>query len=228
MSEDSWPKLGAAAGIAAAVLLILGFVFGPSDAPPGFDDSAAEVQSFIQDNHGGLQAQVALGFATIAAFAWFLGSIYLRLRGAEREARLSIVAVVGGVLLGTGAMIGMSGQGAAVYHADSLDAGTVRALWDMAVFGFLFFAVGFAVLAAATGALAIRAGALPAWLGLYSLLAACYVFIVGLVGAFSETGAFSPSDGALGLIAFLVFIVWVAAMGVTLFREPQATPASST
>lgn len=221
MSEDVWPKVGASAGIVAAVLLILSFVFGPSGAPPGFHDSAREVQSFIQDNHGKLQTQVALGFATIFAFTWFLGSVFYRLRAAEPAARLSVVALAGGVVLAIGAMIGAAGQAAAIYHADSLDANTVRALWDLSVFGFLFFLVGFAVIAAASGVLAIRAQALPNWLCFYSVLAAVYVFVVGLVGSFSETGAFSPSDGALGLIAFLFFIVWLLGMGIVLFRKPR-------
>jgi hypothetical protein len=225
MSEDAWPKVGASAGIVAAVLLILGFVFGPSGAPPGFDDSAQEVRSFIRDNHGELQAQVALGLATLAAFAWFLGSVFYRLRAAERDARLSAVALVGGLVLVIGAAIGISAQAAAVYHADSLDANTVRGLWDLSVFGFLFFTVGFAVLAAASGALAIRTKVLPDWLCVYTVLAAVYAFVVGVVGSFSETGAFSPSDGVLGLIAFLVFILWLLAMGVTLVREPRVTQA---
>jgi hypothetical protein len=227
MSEDVWPKVGASAGIVTAVLLILGFVFGPSGSPPAFDDSAREVQAFIQDNHGELQAQVALGFATLAAFTWFLGSVFYRLQAAERDARLSAVALAGGIVLVIGATIGTCAQGAAVYHADSLDANTVRGLWDLSVFGFLFFAAGFAVLAGASGALAIRTNVLPDWLCFYSVLAAVYVFVVGVVGTFSETGAFSPSDGVLGLIALLVFIVWLLAMGVTLVREPRATQAQA-
>jgi hypothetical protein len=221
MSEDAWPKVGASAGIAAAVLLILGFVFGPSEAPPGFNDSAREVQEFILDNHGKLQAQVALGFATIVAFTWFLGAVFYRLRPAEPAARLSVVAVAGGVLLTVGAVLGTAGQAAATYHAASLDPNTVRALWDLSVFGFLSFTAGFAVIAGATGILAVRAQALPGWLGGYSLLAAGYAFVVGLVGSFSETGVFSPSDGALGLIAFILFILWLLAMGIVLFRKPN-------
>jgi hypothetical protein len=226
MPEDAWPKVGASAGIVTAVLLILSFVFGPSGTPPGFDDSAREVQAFIRDNHGEMQAQVALGFATLFAFAWFLGSVFYRLRAAESATRLSAVAVAGGLVLIMGALVGTSAQAAATYHAASLDANTVRGLWDLSVFGFLFFTVGFAVLAAASGALAIRAQALPGWLCVYSVLAAAYAFAVGLVGSFSETGAFSPSDGVLGLIAFLLFIVWLLAMGITLVRQPRALRAA--
>jgi hypothetical protein len=227
MSEGVWPKVGASAGIVTAVLLILSFVVGPSGSPPGFDDSALEVKEFIQDNHGELQAQVALGFATLFAFTWFLGSVFYRLRAAEPAARLSVVAVAGGLVLIIGATIGTAAQAAATYHVASLDPNSVRALWDLSVFGFLFFAIGFAVLAGAAGALAIHARALPNWLCYYTVLAAAYAFVVGVVGSFSETGAFSPSDGGLGLLAFLLFIVWLLAMGITLVREPRAAPAAS-
>ncbi|HEY1284560.1 MAG TPA: hypothetical protein VGF04_00590 [Solirubrobacterales bacterium] len=226
MSEDAWPKLGASAGIAAAVLLIIGFVFGP-DKPPGFDDSAQEVQSYIADNRGEIQATLTFGFATLVAFLWFLGSVFYRLRAFEPSPRLSAIALAGGVTLATGGLVGSAAEAAAAYHVDVLDPGSVLAMWDVSIFGFLFLLAGFAVLAGATGVLALRTGALPKLLGEFSLLTAIYVFVVGLVGAFSETGAFSPSDGALGLIAFLLFIVWLLAMGASLMSSPTGEPTPS-
>lgn len=83
MSEESWPKVGASMGIVAAVFLILSFVFGPSGSPPGFGDSATEAQAFVSDNHGEIQAAIAFQFAAVVAFAWFLGSVFYRLRPAE-------------------------------------------------------------------------------------------------------------------------------------------------
>jgi len=227
MSEAAWPKFGAAFGIVAAILLILSFIFGPGE-PPGFDETAGQVQSFLQEERGGVQAAVAFQFAALVAFAWFLGSVFYRLRGAEPDgARLSAAALAGGVLVAAGGLIGSAGGGAAVYHVDTLGADAVLALWDLSVFGFLFFLAGFTVLAGATGVLALRSGSLPAPLGWYSMLAGAYVLIVGVVGTFSETGAFSPSDGALGLIAFLLFLIWLIAMGIALMRDPRGpAPAS--
>ncbi len=222
MHEDSWPKVGASMGIVAAVLLILGFVLGPSGTPPGFGDSAGEVREFILDNHGKLQTTIALGFATLVALAWFLGSVFYRLRAAEPSARLSAVALTGGVALIAAALGGLSAEAAALYHASTLGADSVQSLWDLSVFAYLFVFVGFAVLAAATGALGIRAKAVPNAVCFYSVIVAIYSFVVGLVGSFSESGVFSPADGALGLIAFLGIIVWLLAMGATLVREPRA------
>ncbi len=227
MSEDSWPKIGAAFGIVAAVMLILSFVFGPSEAPPGFDDTAREVQSFIADNHGNVQAAVAFQFAALVSIAWFLGSVFYRLRAAESAARLSVAAIAGGVLVAAGGMIGTVATAAAAYHVDALDPGVILALWDVSIFAYLFISVGFAVLAGATGILGIRAGAVPSWLCFYSVAIAVFSFVVGLVGTFSETGAFSPSDGVLGLVTFLGFIVWLLAMGITLVREPRAAQSTA-
>lgn len=227
MSEDSWPKVGAAFGIAAAVLLILSFILGPSGTPPGFGDSADEVVSFLQDNRGEVQTAIALQFAAIFAFVWFLGSVFFRLRPAERSARLSAAALAGGVLVAAAGMAGSIAGAAAVYHLETLGADSVLALWDLSLFGYLFFLVGLAVLAGATGLLGLRAGAVPKWVALYSGLLADYAFIVGLIGTFSETGAFSPSDGVLGLIAFLGFIVWLLVMGATLVSQPRAVPSGT-
>jgi hypothetical protein len=221
MSEDAWPKVGASFGILAAVLLILTFIFGPTETPPGFDGTAAETSAYVQDHHGELQAAIALQFAALTAFVWFLGSVFFRLRAAESAARLSATALAGGIVLAVGGMVGTVAEAAAVYHVDVLGPDAVLALWDLSLFGYLFFLVGFTVLAGAAGVLAMRARALPALLGGYSLLAAVYAFVVGVVASFSETGAFSPSDGALGVIALLAFIVWLLAMGATLVNEPR-------
>lgn len=219
MSEDRWPIFGASFGIVAAVLLVLSFLF--TGSPPGFHDSAAEVKSFVEDNHDELQVAVAFGFSALVALLWFLGSVFLRLREAEPFPRLSAAALAGGVALAAAGLTGTAAEGAATYHASALGADSVLALWDLSVFGLLFFLAGFAVLAAATGLLALRRNALPRALGVYSLCAACYVFAVGVVGTFTDTGVFSPSDGALGAIAFLVFLVWLVAMSLTLMRQPH-------
>lgn len=227
MSDDSWPKVGASTGLAAAVLLILSFVFGPSGSPPAFDDTAQEVQSFVLDNRGEIQAAVAFQFAAIVAFAWFLGSVFYRLRPAEPAARLSAAALAGGVLLAVGGLVGSVGSAAAAYHANALDANSVLAIWDLSSFGYLFFLVGLTVLTGATGALGIRANAVPGALCVYSVVLSVYAFVVGLVGTFSETGAFSPSNGALGLIAFLGFVVWLLALGATLVMQPRLSPGGA-
>lgn len=224
MSEDAWPKLGASAGIAAVILFVIGFVVGPSGAPPGFDDSAKEVQAWIQDNRSALQATTALGFGVLVAIAVFLGSVYRCLRTAEPLPRMSIAALAGGIALLAAGTVGSAAELAALYHVEKLGADSVLALWDLSVFGYLFVLAGFSVLAGATAAIGMRSGVLPAWHAYFSAAAAIYVLVVGWVGTFTETGVFAAADGALGLISFLVLIVWLLATAIVLLRQPSAKP----
>ncbi len=224
----SQAKLGASFGIVAAVLLILTFVFGPNGAPPGFNDTARQVQAYIVDHHSKIQAVVALQFAALAAFTAFLGSVFFRLQAFETQARLSVSAVAGGVVLVAAAAVGTAAVGASAYHVETLDPGAVQALWDFSLFAFVFTGIGFAVLAGSAGALALHAGALPRWLGVYSVLAGLYALVVAVVGSFSETGAFSPSDGGLGLVVFLLVLIWILAMGIVLVRDPRPEGAATT
>jgi hypothetical protein len=226
MSEHVWPKLGGFAAISAGILLIVGFIVGPSGSPPGFDDSAREVQSWLQENRGEIQGTLALGFLTLVALTVFLGAIYERLRRGEPGPRISAAALAGGIVTLAAAIVGSGAELAAVYHVETLGADTVLGLWDLSVLGFLFVWAGFGVLAGATALLGMRARVLPDWHAYLSAAASAYVLVVGLISMFSETGAFSPSDGALNAIGFIVFVVWLLATGVALLREPAAASAA--
>ena len=221
MSDLRWPRVGASTGIVAAVLLALTFVFGPTDTLPGFGDSADQVANFVRDNRDELRMLVALQFGAAFFFAWFLGSVFFRLRAAEvGPARLSAAALGGGVLGIGGAVAGTAATGAATYHVETLDPNVVQGLWDLSVFAYDFALVGFAVLLWAAGALAFTRRALPRWLGAFSFLLAIYAFVVGLISTFSETGVFSPSDGVLGFVAFGLLLLWLLVTGIVLTREP--------
>ena len=218
-------RFGAATGAIAAILILASVVFG-IDEPPGFDDSAEQVADFVADNHGALQATTALTVLAGALFVWFLGSLTLALREAERPgpARLATVALAGGVLAITFGGIGTGLQWAASLH--ELDAPAVQALWDSGVIAFGFSAgIGFAVLVAASSVVALTSGGLPRALGWYGLVLALFTIVVATVGTFSETGAFSLSDGFLGFLAFFGFLVWLFVTSVVLVRA-QPRPAT--
>ena len=83
-------------------------------------------------------------------------------------------------------------------------------------------------LAGATAIVVMAVGALPRWLGVFSGAVAIYTFIVTNIGSFTETGAFATTDGALGVIAFLAFLVWVLVVSVVLVRagDEAGAPAA--
>jgi hypothetical protein len=231
MDERQQERLGAATGIVFVVALVAAFVFGP-DKPPGFDDTAQQVSSYVHDNRDETQAATALIVIGGFSFLWFLGSLARTLRLAEGQGpgRLGAVAFAGGVTTIGVAIVGQCAQWAASYHTD-LDPTLVRGLYDVGSGAFLLVGIGIAALIGASSVVALRTGTLPSWLAGYGAVFTVYILVVTVVGSFKETGAFSPSDGFLGLLVFLGFLVWTLATSIVLVREvgnrapaPSAAP----
>jgi hypothetical protein len=223
MDERQQEQLGAATGIAFVVLLLAGFVFGP-DKPPGFNDTAQQVSSYVHDNRDETQAATALFVLGGFFFLWFLGSLARTLRRAEGRGpgRLGAIAFAGGVTTAAVATVGQGAFWAASYHTD-LDPTVVRGLYDVGSGAFLMVGIGIAVLIGASSVVALRAGALPSWLAAYGAVFTVYTLVVTVVGSFQETGAFSPSDGFLGLLVFLGFLLWTLATSIVLVRQEGGT-----
>jgi hypothetical protein len=231
MDELQRERIGAATGILFVLMLVVAFVVGP-DKPPAFDDSAKQVLEYVQENRDETQAATALIALAGFFFLWFLGSLARALRLAEGPGpgRLAAVAFAGGIATIAIATVGQASQWAAAYHTD-LDPTLVRGLFDVGSGAFLLLGFAIAALIGASSVVALRAGTLPTWLGAFGAAFAVYTLAVTVVGCFQETGAFSPSDGALGVLVFFGFLVWVLATSIVLVRQVgsgasrTATPA---
>jgi hypothetical protein len=211
--REQW---GAATGILFVIALVAAFVFGP-DKPPGYDESAQQVLSYVQENRDETQASTALIVLGGFLFLWFLGTLGRALRVGQGEGRLATVAVAGGVATIAVAAVGQAAFWAASYHTD-LDPGVVRGLYDLGSGAFLLVGLAIAALIGASSLAAIRSGVLPSWLGVFGEVFALFTLVVTVVGTFQETGAFSPSDGALGLLVFVGFLIWTLATSIVLVR----------
>jgi hypothetical protein len=225
MNQAQLRRCAGAAGIVFVIVIVISFIFGPGD-PPGFDEPAEEVAGFVEDNRGELQAAAALSVAAGPFFLFFLAGLARELRIAEGPgpAMLAAAAFAGGILLEVFVVTDAALRWAASYHSD-LDAGLIQALLDAGNISVVFaIGIGSTTLIGASSAVALASGALPRALGAYGALLAVFSFVVGIVAALSETGAFSPSpsDGALGVIAFLGFLVWVLLTGLALLARPGA------
>ncbi len=227
MDEAQRERVGAATGILFVVLLLASFVLGP-DKPPGFEDTAQQVSSYVHDNRDEIQAATGLIALGLIFFLWFLGSLARTLRLAEGPGpgRLGAIAFAGGITAVALATVGQAASWTASYHTD-LDPSVVRGIWDMGSAAFLLLGIGIAVLVGASSMVALREGVLPRWLAMYGAIFAVFTAVVTVVGSFKETGAFSPSDGAFGLIAFLGFLVWTLATSIVLMRQGQSGRAAA-
>ncbi|MEK6277611.1 MAG: hypothetical protein AABM29_06330 [Actinomycetota bacterium] len=219
MDEQQRERLGAATGILAVVALVAGFIFGP-DKPPGFDDTAQQVSTYVHDNRDEIQFVTASTVLAGVFLLWFLGSLARALRLAEGQGpgRLAAVAFAGGIFTVTLANAGQAAQWAASYHTE-LDPSVIQGLWDIGIGAFLLTGIGIATFVGASSLVALRTGALPSPLAGFGAALGAYTIVVAAVGSFKETGAFSPSDGALGFFVFFGFLAWVLLTSIVLVRR---------
>jgi hypothetical protein len=222
LSADDWAKVGAASGLVFVLVLVFNMIFGPGLDPPGF--ASGEIVGFVDDNQDEFQAATALSTVAGFAFLLFLGSVVLALRSAEgAPGRLSAAAAAGGIAFVALAGIGVVAEQTAALQ--TLGPGTgneeiTRSFYDAGVTAFALSGLGFAVLAWTAGVLTQRASALPSLIGAFSAAAGVYVLVVSVFSAFKQTGAFSPYDGILSLISFLVILVWVGVVSLALVVNP--------
>ncbi len=102
--------------------------------------------------------------------------------------------------------------------AKELDAGTVKALWEIEFTGF-GFTFPLAIVAGATSIAALRSRILPQWFGALGIVGALWFLVGG--ATYARTGFFSP-DGAYGFIGFLAFLVWVLLTSILLLQRGLA------
>jgi hypothetical protein len=180
---------------------------------PGPDGSGAAAVAAYQVAHRGalLASEVAVGLALLT-FIGFLAGLVPVIWRAGQETLAVAVAISGGVFVAMGfssnaaetALIGVveANQPAAVLALDELQ-GRTPVVWAIT-----------AVVAALS--LAIwRTGLVWRWLGVAGLVAAA-VFLLGSV--FSVLGP--TAEGGSSLVGVGLFIVWMLAVSVGLWRTP--------
>lgn len=225
--DDSmkWERYGALAGIVAVALIVASAVVtGP---PPKASDSAEKILKYFRDNEGGIKASAFLGGLVTIPILWWAGHLWAKLRRAERgRPRLTVAAVLG--LLVAGASQAVAGAITATVALDIKNVGPAEAKF----FFLLSLGVGaagvsgLAVLVLATSVVVLRTRVFPVWLGWLGLVLSVALIVSGASIA-------STSDGlaAVGLVAILVWALWVIILSVLMFSaaepEPEPMVASS-
>jgi len=187
-----WRRLGAAGGIFYVVLTLLG------------NDVIGGIRPGI-----GLLVEL-LGFVF---FAFFLGSLWAYLRGAEGDGGWLSAAAFGGGLVALAVKLASVAPVLAVRASEGMDPGIAKALIAMngASFDITFLPLG--VMLLSTAIVAVRTGALPKWLGWASAVVALV-----LLGALSAA-VVSPSPPEWVFLAMLLFALWTVATSIALIRR---------
>jgi hypothetical protein len=226
MNDAKWERWAAATGIAFVVFLVASAFIVPA-APPKAGDSIAKITSYYAKHRKALLTAGYLGGIATLFFLWFLGSLRSFLRAAEGgTGRLSAV-VFGAGLVTTAVALGSGAAANAitlkVLGTPGSDA-VVRALFDLSSLAILFLWFPVAALAAATGTVAWRSGALPKWYAQVTLLFAI-VFFMGGSGVYLDSGPLA-TGGVLAFIVFIVFALWVLLTSILLVQRVGKVAAS--
>lgn len=222
MERGTPSQLGAATGIVAVILMVVGFSIFGSDVPKA-DDSAQQWQAFFVDHQNRIQTAATIIGVGLFFFLWFLGSLRDAIAAAEGGgARLASIAHGGGLIGAACLLVVLSAYGAAALHPQEAGANVTHAFSDFAAIIAAPAAAAFTALFAATAVAGYRRGALPAPVaGISATAAIGQLFAYPTVA--TDHGAFAP-DGALGLwVPFITFAIAVIAISATLASRAGRT-----
>ena len=197
------------AGVAVLVLVVLNVAL--TGEVPDVDDPVEEVLSYWSEDEGKHLASAIVGALAAVAVVWFGASLRAALDRVERPpGRLASIALAGAAIIGTGILLLSTFQFAAAETAGDAPPEVTQTLSILVADGFFPIAGGTCLLLLSSGLAFLRFGVLPAWFAILTI-------VLGVL-------AVTP----LGFFAFIGMVIWVAAMGIVMFRsEGQAlTPRS--
>jgi hypothetical protein len=233
--RSGWERVAAATGVFFVLLALIGFLFAPDPPSPG--DTNDQVLSYFSDKETQLRWQ-ALFFATAgAALLWFAGTLASLLRR-RIDAAPSTTGWLGDtgarwpaiVIASAATAVGLYTGGVAAYTAlaaragEEIDAGAGRALFELG--GSLITYTNFpALVFVGAASLGIaRTRLLDDWAAWLGGVVVVVLAIDGIGATIADSDTFGPS-GAIGIIAFLAFLVWVLVVsGLLTWRGPAARP----
>jgi hypothetical protein len=202
------------AAIGALVFSLLFVVHHLLQGTGPASSSAAEVAAYNVTHRGTLLAsEVALGFGLLAFIA-FLAPLAVVIWRTGQETTAVAVLVAGTVFLSMGLM-STAAETALIGVADSNEPGAVDALNQLQGRTPVVWAV--TALATATSLAILRAGLLRRWLGVSGLVLAG-VFLLASISSLLGRGV----EGGYSLIGVGLFIVWMLALSVGLWRTASA------
>jgi hypothetical protein len=209
-------RLGAAAGLAYFILVMVGNTIATAGSHTGENSSGEEILRDLQAHHGAAfvigGTLELLGFAALLAFVAYLASV---LRRAEGEDGWLWLAALGAGMVTIAIKLGSAAPVlVAVWRVDELDPTTARTLTDINSFAFLISWSTTALFIGSAALVALRTRVLPRWIAVSGLVIA----VTGLAGV--PAGPEGP-----GAFPFMLGLLWIAAVSVVLMRRASAPAA---
>ena len=197
-------------GVVAAVLVpVAVFVVGGNS--PDKNATAAKVLSFYRAHDGANRLGALMVLIAAALLVLFAARLHEVLRRSDSGTDVLPLAAFGGaVLASAGLSLAAVVHLALVSAADDLFASAAHTLNVLDSFSFEAAVIGFAALFLAAGIATVRQPVLPRWLGWAAIV----------IGVLSMAGP-------LGLIGFLLGLIWILVVGIMLLarKDPAGVGA---
>jgi hypothetical protein len=214
-----WERYGALAGILAIALIVASVVTAGS--PPKTSDSAAKIFKYFVDNKDGIKVSAILGGLVTIPILWWAAALWATLRRAEGgQPGLAVAAVLGLLLTAATQAVAGSINATVALNLNGVGPNGAKFFYILAFGLGATGAFGVAVLVLATSAVALRTKVFPMWLG-----AAGLVLAVALVVSGGSVASTNDGLAALGLVAILLWALWVITVSVLMFRAKEPAPA---
>jgi hypothetical protein len=221
----NWDRIAASTGIAAAVLIAVGFA--SSGASPSWSATGSTIAQNIASHHdSGLASVIIVGFG-LMALIWFAATLGSVLR-ANGEDRLGSVVLAGAAVFVSIFAIAGVVRLTLFYGSAGGDPQLTKTLYQMQGLASTLAFLPLALMIFASAVATARSKILPRWYAGISGLAALLI-VVG-VGTVAQSGAFSP-NGGYAFIALLALAIWLLITSILLMRGHgavrQAVPATA-
>ena len=204
--SDSLRRLAPLTGIPFAILLIVTFNLGNT---PGLHSTGTHVIQYYSDHKTRLAISGLCGGVAVVFGLFFFTSLrsYFKDKGGGADG-LSMAALVGGIVLGTGGALFANLNIVLVDARHDISPQAVQALNVLSNDIFFPFEIGLIVFSLSIGLAIVASGALPKWFG--------WVMVVIGVGAFSPVGFFG----------FFAVLIWSIIVAIAIYRRTGPTAAA--
>lgn len=207
MDDKTWERYGALGGVWFVVLAVVGSIIAGN--PPSRTDSPAEIAAHYLDKSTEIQVSAFLTALGVIGFVWWFGTLWRAMTRAEDGApRLAVIALIGLLLSGIGAMGGFAIDAGTAASAELVGDGA-SIFYQISSVSFGFSAMGDVVMAVAVGGLVLRTAFLPRWVGYLSGLVAV-LSLLAMIGIASDADFFR----VMGFVAVIAWGVWIIVIGV--------------
>lgn len=216
MTERHELRWGGFAGLAFVVLAVLGR-FLPGN-PPGVDESANEITSFLTDGRTSILVGALMWAAAAGLIIWFGSAFAEAIRERNDRSDVHMALLAGSVLVGGAIFVNAAATAATAFGVEGRDPALTLMMyqWTAVLTTMIGFAAALPLAAAGYGVL--RTHLMPDWLGYLALLAAVVSFL-GAFGIFASDGAFVAGGTLMTTVPLLVASVWIVGASGYMVRE---------